>query len=88
MQKKLCVIFVCLVLMGLVGIASASIYDGNPAPIVYYKWIWNGAFPHLQKCVEVSPNLFLGAGQTPFQYSWVGAYDWTHGVCAKCTYMG
>lgn len=88
MQKKLIVLLVCLALTGLVGIASAGIYDGNPAPIVYYKWMWSGTYPYLVKCVQVTPNLIIGAGQTPLHYWNVASYDWTRGVCAKCTYNG
>lgn len=68
MQKKLSVFLVCLVLMGLVGIASAGYYDGNPSPSKYMPYYAQkiGQFvgsPY--RYISVAPNMGIGLGTMP-----------------------
>ena len=88
MKTKTTILVICLILIVSVGIAQAGLYDGNPAPITYYKLMWKDGFPQIVKCVQVLPNMIISAGTTPYPYWNVGMQDWSRGVCAKCTAMG
>lgn len=85
MKSTAIVLAICLVLLASVGIVQANLYDGNPAPITYYKVMWNNGFPMVVKCVQVLPNMVAAPGTTPYPYWNVGLQDWSKGVCAKCT---